>query len=425
MNRHTPLWYKMDPRRLWLLMVGWRAFAQRVAFTIFMVYQVRDAQMDPLQLVLAGTALEIGVLLFEVPTGIVADTYSRRISVIAGYSIIGLGFVIMVVQPAFWAVALGSFVWGIGHTFTSGAAQAWLADEIGEDAASEAYLAGAQLEMYTKAVGIIVSVLIASVSLGLAILVCGLLNLVLAGMLLAVMGEDGYRPVPIQRRQTVGHMIGVFRSGIKTIRTRPLLIALILMTLMFAAQSESYDRLSTAHLLENFTLPGIGEVGDVVWFGVISMASLLIGVFVLRYLRRRVDSTDPVAVARALWAVTATLIALFVVFAVTGSVALAIVAMIVIGPLREAIIPLHLSLLNRGLDPRIRATVISMDGQTDAVGQLVGGPPMGVIGRQFGVQAGLIGGALLLAPGIWLGARITRLARGLPASAEPSTMRDI
>lgn len=40
MNRHTPLRSKMDPRRLWLLRVGWRAFAQSLAFTIFMVYQV-------------------------------------------------------------------------------------------------------------------------------------------------------------------------------------------------------------------------------------------------------------------------------------------------------------------------------------------------------------------------------------------------
>ena len=59
-----------------------------------------------------------------------------------------------------------------------------------------------------------------------------------------------------------------------------------------------------------------------------------------------------------------------------------------------------------------------MDGQTDPIGQLVGGPPMGLIGRQFGVQAGLIGGALLLAPAVWLGARITRLARRLPPTVE-------
>ena len=38
----------------------------------------------PLQLVLVGTTLELACFLFEIPTGIVADLYSRRLSVVIG-----------------------------------------------------------------------------------------------------------------------------------------------------------------------------------------------------------------------------------------------------------------------------------------------------------------------------------------------------
>ena len=49
------------------------------------IYRVESAGLDPLQLVLVGTVLETTVFLFEIPTGIVADVYSRRLSVIIGY----------------------------------------------------------------------------------------------------------------------------------------------------------------------------------------------------------------------------------------------------------------------------------------------------------------------------------------------------
>ena len=104
--------------------------------TVFMVYQVEVVRLDPLQLVLVGTALEVSAFIFEVPTGIVADTYSRRLSVVVGYFITGLGFLLMGLVPTFLALVAASFLWGVGWTFVSGAHQAWLADEIGEAAAA-------------------------------------------------------------------------------------------------------------------------------------------------------------------------------------------------------------------------------------------------------------------------------------------------
>ena len=62
--------------------------------TINLVYQVVIVGLDPLQLVLVGTILEGTVFLFEIPTGIVADLKSRRLSVIIGYLLTGLGFAV-------------------------------------------------------------------------------------------------------------------------------------------------------------------------------------------------------------------------------------------------------------------------------------------------------------------------------------------
>ncbi|MFZ0549159.1 MAG: tetracycline efflux MFS transporter Tet(40), partial [Candidatus Promineifilaceae bacterium] len=46
------------------------------------IYRVETAGLNPLQLVLVGTVLELSVFICEIPTGIVADMYSRRLSVV-------------------------------------------------------------------------------------------------------------------------------------------------------------------------------------------------------------------------------------------------------------------------------------------------------------------------------------------------------
>ena len=57
--------------------VGSAAFSM-YAF-IASVYRIVEVGLDPLELVLVGTVLEVAVFLFEIPTGIVADVYGRRL----------------------------------------------------------------------------------------------------------------------------------------------------------------------------------------------------------------------------------------------------------------------------------------------------------------------------------------------------------
>jgi hypothetical protein len=62
--------------------------------------------------------------------------------------------------------------------------------------------------------------------------------------------------------------------------------------------------------------------------------------------------------------------------------------------------------LNRQItDSSVRATVISIVGQSDAVGEAAGGPVLGGIGNAFGIRAALVAGGLVLSPAIALYAR--------------------
>jgi hypothetical protein len=54
--------------------------------------------------------------------------------------------------------------------------------------------------------------------------------------------------------------------------------------------------------------------------------------------------------------------------------------------------------VNRGLESKTRATVLSMVGQSDALGQTVGGPVLGILGSLTTVRVALVGVAVLLLP---------------------------
>ncbi len=112
--------------------------------TVYSLFLILQVGLDPLQLVLMGTILEVSYLLFEVPTGIVADTISRKWSIVIGYVGTGVAFVMLGSADSFGVAALSQVLYGVSATFVSGADVAWLTDEVGEDAARPLYVRSEQ-----------------------------------------------------------------------------------------------------------------------------------------------------------------------------------------------------------------------------------------------------------------------------------------
>ena len=79
---------KWEAYKVYLTLQALSALLFAMIFTYSSVYQVTVVNLSALQLVLVGTMLELTVFVFEVPTGVVADVYSRRLSVIIGFLLI-------------------------------------------------------------------------------------------------------------------------------------------------------------------------------------------------------------------------------------------------------------------------------------------------------------------------------------------------
>lgn len=365
-------------------------------FAASSIYQVSVAGLSPLQLVLVGTVLELSILLFEVPTGIVADMYSRRLSIIIGYVLIGVGFLLEGSLPFFLPIILGQILWGIGYTFTSGATQAWISDEIGEVRANRAFLRANQLGQATALLGLGAGALIGSLRVSLPIQVGGGLILALAVVLAFLMPENGFQPAPRKERHTWQVFRATFTDGIAAIRRRPALLDILLIGLFFGLYSEGFDRLWTKLILDNFTFPALFQ--PVVWLSGLRAAGMMVSIAATEVASRRTDTTNHISIARALMGITIVLIAGLIGFAQARWLIGLVAAYWIIYVSRNLINPLYTAWVNQKLDSTVRATVLSMSSLVDAIGQVAGGPLIGLIGNLSGVRIAISISSLSLTP---------------------------
>jgi MFS transporter, DHA3 family, tetracycline resistance protein len=237
--------------------------------------------------VLVGTMLESVAFLAEAPTGLVADVYSRRLSIIIGLFLTGAGFLLEGGVPPFAAILASQVLWGIGSTFTSGATAAWLADEVGERAAASIYLRASRVGQVGALTGTFASVALASVRLNLPIVMGSGAFIGLAVFLALLMPEDGFRPAPATERNSFQKMGYTFSAGTAIIRASPVLLTILGTIIFRGAASEAFDRLWQPHFVQDLAIPPLGQFKPIVWFGVISAAVSLLSLGATECVRRR------------------------------------------------------------------------------------------------------------------------------------------
>jgi DHA3 family tetracycline resistance protein-like MFS transporter len=391
---------KLDATKVYLLIEFIASTFFAMIFLTMSLYEVTTAGLTPVQLVLVGTTVEFSTFLFEIPTGVVADAYSRRISVIIGYLLMGVGFLVEGLFPAFLPILLAQIIWGLGYTFTSGATQAWISDEIGEEYANKLLLRANRVSLYASLLGGGLAILIGSQYLGLPIRVAGIGVILLGFALMVIMPETGFHPTPKEDRNNWQHMGYTFKEGIKAVRARPRLMTLLGIGLLYGLYSEGFDRLWVKHIIDTFALPVIFGQTDLAFFGLLRAGSMILSIMATQFIEKRIDTASPLAIGRATLGITFGISAGLIGFALSPFFAMAILAYWVISVLRNVMGPLYNAWVNQKLDPNTRATVLSMSSQVDAIGQVGGGPLVALVAGIYSVTAAIITSGLLLLPAL-------------------------
>jgi MFS family permease len=120
-------------QRVYLMLLLGNTLAASLIWGINTIFLL-DAGLSNLEAFAANAFFTAGMVLFEVPTGIVADTVGRRVSYLLGIVTLTLSTFLYVllweIGAPFWEWALVSMLLGLGFTFFSGAVEAWLVDAL-------------------------------------------------------------------------------------------------------------------------------------------------------------------------------------------------------------------------------------------------------------------------------------------------------
>ena len=382
---------------MYLLICGLGSFAGTTAFTLNLVYQATVVGLGPLQLVLVGTVMEGVCFVAQVPTGVLADVVSRRLSVIAGYLLMGAGLLVWGLVPSFGAILVANVVWSIGAVCVDGAEQAWAADEIGPDRVSSAFVRGGQAGQAGSLLGIVAAAGLAVAGLAVPIVAGGVLTLALGVLLMVLMKEEAWAPGATRgswrsmRRQVV--------AGGRAVRGSAVLGGIVAGTFFAGLSSEGFDRLS-----QPFLLPTIGDRPIELVFGALAMAAALGSIVVTGLVGRRLDTARPRHAGRVLAAVDALTAAGMIGFGLSGGWWLYLLVRL----LRDTATPITNVWLVSATTAGSRATVFSIQAQADALGQIAGGPPVGVVAQRRSLGAGLSVAGLFLVPAVALFALAAR-----------------
>jgi len=372
--------------------------------TIFLL----DAGLSNLEAFAANAFFTAGMVMFEVPTGIVADTVGRRASYLLGTLTLALSTLLYVllwqIEAPFWAWAVVSILIGLGFTFFSGAVEAWLVDALtatGFTGSLEAVfgrgqvVSGAAMLAGSVAGGFIAE----QTSLGVPFVLRGAVLLVMFGVAHRLMRDLGFTPEkrdsPLAEMRRIGSAsieYGWRVPAVKWLMVQSLFTGGVAIYAFYALQP---------YLLELYGDPHAYQIAGLV-AAIVAGAQILGGIAAPRIRLLFGRRTSALLLTAALTAITLVLIGVVDSF-------WAVLALITVwGLLFAAGMPIRQAYINGMIPSRQRATILSFDSMMSSTGGVWAQPVLGRAADVWGYGASyVLGGAIsaLALPFVWLSRR--------------------
>jgi MFS transporter, DHA3 family, tetracycline resistance protein len=373
-----------------------------VVWTVSMVYQIEVVKMTPFELILVGTMMEVVAFFGQIPTGVLADLYSRRLAVVIGYLLMSLSYLLQALFPSFSIMLLSQIPLSTGMVFVSGAEEAWISSEIGKECVGQVFLRATQWGGAGSLMAVPLSLFLANrFQLSTAILVGAIILLALSLGLAFWMPENHFSPTPREDRSSWQMFGQQMCAGGRAVLANSMLLCMMGITLFWGLASEGFDRLNTDHFLQDFTLPHFWGMSPVTVIGLIGVTSTLLTLAATELVKRTVDTSQPQVVLHTLLGMQIVLMGEIVLFGLAGNFALALLGFLGATMVRSVRIPLFNTWMIHITDPGQRATIFSFNGMADPIGQTVGGPIVGVVSVRLSLRAAMVAVSLIMSPALF------------------------
>jgi MFS family permease len=403
---------------VFLRWIWWRAVLHNGWWLVTSIYFVVDAGLSPSQLVLIGAAQGATMLVFEIPAGVVADTISRKWSVVVSHALMGTAMIATGLVTDFGPLVATQMLWGLAWTFASGADVAWVTDELDEPARISVVLVrSGRAQLTGAAAGLVgVGALGSLMQRSTAMVLAGAAMLLLGLYVVVRFREQRFVRAPARRWSASW---SIFVRGAALVRRSRAILVMFAATFLVNGAWVAFGRLHPRRLVD------IGLPSDpVAWYTALGVLTLLVGAAGLRFVEAHIDGARTVLRGYVIACAAGVVGAIGLATApeeVTGSAAVLLVAGIAM-PLTRTLATIW---VNRQTSADVRATVHSFLAQAEYVGEISCGLAIAVIARLAGLSPALVTCAALFAITIVLiqrpSPRRQRRISGVTSSAKRPT----
>ncbi len=404
---------------------GLFSLAASLIWAINTVFLIREGGLSIFQVMLVNGSFTLAQLVFEVPTGVVADTIGRRASILLASGTLAVSTALYVVTPPLgWG--LGGFVGasvllGLGFTFQTGAVEAWVVDALaatGSAMPTEQVFARGQIAFGSgMLVGSVLGGVLGQVDLALPFVLRAMLLVGVFGVVWALVHDVGFEPRTLSVRTFGEESRRILAAGVRfgwhNRVVRPLfaisgLGGLFYMYAFYAWQPYVLDLLGRDYVW----LLGLAQAA-------FSAASIVGNTLVGRIMGDGEDRRDPAKVcavaAVADFGIAVAMAGVGLVSVEPGVVpaGLALALWIAWGAVFGAYGPVRAAFLNEHIPSAERATVLSIDALFADAGGAVGQPALGWLSDRASIPVAWSVGSLGLLAGVPLYAVAGRAARAV------------
>jgi len=367
------------------------------------------AGLDLFEVMVVNAIFSAGQLVFEVPTGVIADTIGRKVSYLIGIAAL-FGSTLMYVAAAemgwgFAGFAVASVLIGFGYTCQTGAVDAWLIDaldHVGYELPRERVFARAgMVGGIAMLIGTLAGGFLGQVNLSLPYLVRSGILLAAFVLVLFAMREIGFQPRALKASNFAEETRKIARAGTRYGWHNP-----VVRPLLFVSAVQGAFMLYFFYSSQPFALALLGRP-DMVWVAgaltaLFGLSGVIGNLFVARVMKSRFGASPTRLLA---WCATGTA----VLVAAIGLIGLAapadgdivwfagmVVVFVLFGVVFGIAGPVRQAYINRQIPTAERATVLSIDAFFGDAGAMVGQPAFGWFATRTSIPLGYLASSVLL-----------------------------
>ncbi len=386
----------MDPKRVvrgYLLISGLFTLSASLIWGINTLFLL-DSGLSIFEVFVANAAFTAAMALFEIPTGVVADTLGRRVSFLLSEATLAVGTLAYVgvaaIHGGLLLFCLAGVILGLGYTFYSGAVEAWAVDALkatGYQKELDGLFARASIVASVAMItGTILGGLLGQISLSLPYVVRALLVLMAFGVGFRTMHDIGFTPRAMHLHGVFGEMRKVGRAGMTYGWRKPAVRLLVLYSFLFIGFFSWAWYAWQPYFLDLFGRNAIWVSGVIA--SMFALAGIVGNVVVARLVKRTKRRTTIMLGAAALSSITMVATGVIQSFWITVPIfLLGAVAFGIMSPVRQ-------TYLHNSIPTSERATLVSFDSLVGSLGSVGGQTGLGFLSQERSIPAGFVVGGL-------------------------------